>query len=71
MEYKTLINVSFPVLMEEFQQHIQEGWIIDEANCPMDNFLQKMIHIVLPDDVPAKKADTPSRAGRPAKVVEK
>lgn len=65
MQYKTLINISFPVLMEEFQAHLQDGWMIDPANYPVANFFNSIIHLVKEDDI----ADT--NASDEAPVVEK
>jgi hypothetical protein len=33
-ERKSIINPSLPAFMREFQEHVQQGWELDEANGP-------------------------------------
>lgn len=60
MEYKTIVDSGFTLLIEEFQQHLQDGWEIDPDNAPSYDLLCFTIHLV-------KKANSPAKAGRPAK----
>lgn len=46
MQYKSLINPSFLVLMMEVQEHLQAGWYIDENNYPTANFTFYEVHLV-------------------------
>ena len=47
MQYKTLINPSFLVLMMEVQEHFRAGWEIDENNYPTANFTYYEVHLVM------------------------
>lgn len=83
MQYKSLVNPSFLVLMMEVQQHIQEGWYIDENNYPTANFTYYEVHLIREDSenvkdvfdenpnvVVASESDVYIRpkAGRPPRV---
>jgi hypothetical protein len=47
MQYNTLINISYPILMLELQQAILDGWVIDENNLPAHYPMQYFeVHIV-------------------------
>ena len=46
MQYKTLINPSFLVLMLDVQEHIQSGWEIDPNNLPANTFVYYEVNLI-------------------------
>lgn len=50
MQFKSLINQSFLVLMLDLQEQIQAGWEIDVNNLPVDHFVYKEVHLVKDDE---------------------
>ena len=46
MQYKTLIEPSFLILMMEVQEHLRAGWQIDENNYPTANFTFYEVHLI-------------------------
>lgn len=46
MQYKSLVNPSFLILMMEVQDHLREGWYIDENNYPTANFTYYEVHLI-------------------------
>lgn len=81
MQYKSLVNPSFLVLMLDVQEHFQAGWEIDPNNLPVNNFMFHEVHLIKDDvdNVFLKSVDnddpnwhstqpTPTRkAGRPVR----
>lgn len=55
MQYKTLVNPSFVVLMLEVQEHLNAGWYIDENNLPSANFTYYEVHLLLDEHREAVK----------------
>ena len=49
MQYKSLVDPSFLVLMMDVQAHIQAGWKIDENNYPTANFTYYEVHLIKDD----------------------
>lgn len=50
MQFKSLINQSFLVLMLDLQEQLQAGWEIDVNNLPVDHFVYKEVHLVKDDE---------------------
>lgn len=46
MQYKQLTNPSFTVLMMEVQDHLREGWTIDENNYPMAHIVYYEVNLI-------------------------
>jgi len=47
MQYETLINISYPILMLELQKYILDGWVINENNLPAHYPMQYFeVHLV-------------------------
>lgn len=73
MQYKSLVNPSFLVLMLDFQDHLKDGWEIDPNNLPVNNFMFHEVHLIKDDEdsvsevfpntllMPVKKAGRPVR----------
>lgn len=78
MPSKTLTNTNFAVLMLEVQEHLQDGWIIDEKNYPVSHFVFYEVNLVknnhaeaiaevFPDTVVPSDVVEAKRPGRPAR----
>lgn len=76
MATKTLTNPNFAVLMLEVQEHLQDGWIIDEKNYPVAHFvfyevnLVKNIHAEAIAEVFPNETLPVKKAGRPVQVKQ-
>ncbi len=82
MQYKSLVNPSLLILMMEVQEHLREGWYIDENNYPTANFTYYEVHLIRdehreavkdvfdsPDSVLGTIVEAPKKqAGRPPKA---
>lgn len=50
MQYKSLINPSYLVLMLDFQEHLKNGWEIDPDNLPVQNMMYHEVHLIKDDE---------------------
>ena len=72
MQYKTITNPSFLVLMLDVQDHLKAGWEIDPNNLPSNNFVYYEVNLVK-DDAREKVKEAfkelsetvPKKVGRP------
>ena len=71
MQYNTIVNPNFHVLMEDFQNLIREGWEIDPNSPPEASFINYAVHLVREDAVQVVHADVPveSAQEQPKKPV--
>lgn len=75
MQYKSLVNPSFLVLMLDVQEHLKAGWEIDPNNLPTNSFVYYEVNLVKDEYAEAiaesfPTVDTPvvppaKKAGRP------
>ena len=50
MQYKTLINPSFLVLMLDVQDHLKSGWEINPNNLPANTFVYYEVNLIKDDN---------------------
>ncbi len=75
MQYKPLINPSFPAILLEVQDYINRGWKVDESNYPVHNFIYFEVNMIKEDEdavkdvfidvTPVESATPAKKAGRP------
>lgn len=56
MQFKTIVNPSFVITQLELEEHIRDGWRIDQDNLPVDNMMYFEISLVRDEHREAVKA---------------
>lgn len=79
MQYKTLVNPSFLVVILDLQEAFLEGWRIDPDNLPVYNFIYNEINLIRDEENDCEELitenseeSTPAvrKAGRPPAKVK-
>lgn len=79
MQYKTLVNESFLVVILDLQEAFLEGWRIDPDNLPVYNFIYNEINLIRDEErdyeeliTENSEESTPAvrKAGRPPAKVK-
>ena len=69
MQYNTIVNPNFHVLMEDFQNLIREGWEIDPNSPPEASFINYAVHLVREDAVQVVHAEAMPAQEQPKKPI--